>query len=560
MNRKDRRRAAADQRKAGSATAGRISRPMSAATDLLAAAHKLHGERQFLEAIELCQRVLAHNERDAEALLILGSASINLKQHTAARSYIDRAITCRPEDPRGWLLLTSYFLANGDAQAASDACEKALQIAPALPDAHAAMGNILASERRFELAERSFRRALELRSGTADTEANLGSALFYQGKLEEAVAAQRRALAHNPTHVYALKNLAASLRALGKFQEALAAYRHAIAIEPLFAEAHRDEGLLLLLLGQFKEGWSKYEWRLGASTIGTQPIPGPRWHGESHAGRTILLQAEQGIGDTIQFLRYVPMVAESCGSVVLRLPASLVGLCGDAIAAAARVVTMDEPMPQYDSHTSLMSLPNTFATGIDNIPGPVRYLCPPERCAEHWQREFGAIDGIRVGLAWAGNPMHENDHNRSISFSYLLPLLAIEAVQFYCLQVGPRSTDAALANGRATDLSASLTDFSATAGAIDALDLVITVDTAVAHLAGAMGKTVWLLLPHIPDWRWLLGRDDSPWYPTMRLFRQESRGDWPGVIARVTGELGRLASHNGEHDAIKQNRIVLSSH
>jgi tetratricopeptide (TPR) repeat protein len=537
MNRKDRRRAAATQRKLGGATAVAGPGQAGAAADLLAAAYKLHDQRQFSQAAELCQRILARDGRNADALLILGSASINLKEHAAARTYIDQAIACRPQDPRAWLLLTTYFLAAGDAQAALGACRKALEIAPAAPEAHAAMGNIMAAQRRYDLAELSFRRSLELRPDLADTEVNRGSALFYQGKPEEAVAVLRRALAHQPNHLYALKNLAASLRALGKFQDALAVYRQAVAVEPLFPDAHRDEALLLLLRGQFKEGWLKYEWRLAASA----PMVGPRWQGESITGRTILLQAEQGIGDTIQFLRYAPMVAERGGNVILRIPAPLVGLCGSAISAASHVVGLHKPTPQYHCHVSLMSLPNIFATGIDDIPAPIRYLCPSPHCAEHWQREIGAFPGLRVGLVWAGNPTHENDHNRSIPFSYLLPLLAVELVQFFSLQVGDRSADLGIANARARDLSASLTDFSATAGAIDALDLVITADTAVAHLAGAMGKPVWLLLPHIPDWRWLLGRDDSPWYPTMRLFRQETRGDWPGVIARVARELDLLA-------------------
>jgi Tfp pilus assembly protein PilF len=540
MNRKDRRRAAANQRKPGGASVGANHGRTVAAADQLAAAYKLHDQRQFSQAAELCQRILKRDGRNGEALLILGSASINLKEHAAARSYIDQAIAYRPQDPRAWLLLTTYFLATGDARAALAPCQKALEIAPAVPEAHAAMGNIMASQRRYDLAELSFRRAIELRPGVADTEVNLGSALFYQGKPEEAVAVLRRALAHQPHHVYALKNLAASLRALGKFHEALATYRQAIAIEPLFTDAHRDEALLLLLLGQFKEGWLKYEWRLAAAA----PMAGPRWGGEPISGRTILLQAEQGTGDTIQFLRYAPMVAERGCNVILRIPASLIGLCGSAISAASHVVGMHEPTPQYHYHVSLMSLPNIFATGIDAIPAPVRYLCPPPQYAEDWQREIGAFRGIRVGLVWAGNPVHENDHNRSIPFSYLLPLLAVERAQFYSLQVGDRSSDLRLANARAIDLSPSLTDFSATAGAIDVLDLVITVDTAVAHLAGAMGKPVWLLLPHVPDWRWLLGRDDSPWYPTMRLFRQESRGDWAGVIARVTRELDLLARSN----------------
>jgi hypothetical protein len=317
---------------------------------------------------------------------------------------------------------------------------------------------------------------------------------------------------------------------------------------PLFAEAHRDEASLLLLLGQFKEGWPKYEWRLALPTLGAE-LPGQRWRGDAVAERTILLQAERGIGDAIQFLRYVPMVTDRGGTVVLSLPPTLAGLGGSAIEAAAHVVPFGKPIPRYHCRAALISLPHALgATGIDDIPKPGRYLCPPQDCAERWQRELDSFRGLRVGLVWAGDAAHENDRNRSIPFSYLLPLFAIASVQFFSLQVGERSGDLGAANGRAVDLSPALADFSATAGAIDALDLVVTVDTAVAHLAGALGKNVWLLLPHIPDWRWLLERDDSPWYPTMRLFRQQSRGDWAGAIARVARELELLArSHDEGH-------------
>jgi tetratricopeptide (TPR) repeat protein len=343
-------------------------------------------------------------------------------------------------------------------------------------------------------------------------------------------------------HFHALRNLAASLRALGNYEEALAAYRQAIAIAPHFAEAHRDEGLLLLLLGRFGEGWTKYEWRWRASTVGAHPIKGPRWNGELLAGRTILLQAEQGVGDTLQFLRYGPLVAQRCGNVILQLPPSMARLCGDAISAAARVVSFDEALPAFDYHAPLLSLPRIFATTLDTVPARIPYLRAPPRCAEGWQREFADIGGMRVGIAWAGNPDHENDHNRSIPFGHLLPLFAGCQARFYSLQVGERSADLrAAADLGVADLSERLTDFGETAGAIEALDLVITVDTAVAHLAGALGKPVWLLLPSVPDWRWLLVREDSPWYPDMRLFRQVRRGDWAEVVARVAHELELIA-------------------
>jgi tetratricopeptide (TPR) repeat protein len=534
MNRKGRRLAASRERhfegtRTGSARAGTPD-----ITGLLSEAKRLHDSARFSEAAILCERVLTGDPSNAEALLIRGSAASHLGDAGAARRYLAQAVARRPENPRAWIVLSSHLFQAGETQAALEACEEALRVSPNFPAAHAALGSILASKREFERAEAAYRRALALQPDFVDAEINLGSALFYQGRLDEAVAANRRALALNPRHIHAYRNLAASLRALGSFEEALAVYRQAVRIAPDFAEAHRDEGLLLLLLGRFEEGWRKYEWRWRALTIGANPIRGPRWSGEPLGGRTIVLQAEQGIGDTLQFIRYAPLVAQSGGAVILNLPASLVRLSGSAIAAAGRTVMLSDPLPAFDRYAPLLSLPRMLGTTLDRIPAHTPYLAAPPDCVARWQREFSGGGGMRIGVAWAGNPAHENDHNRSIAFSRLFPLFGNRRVCWYSLQVGERAADVrTAAEFGIVDLSTRLTDFAETAGAINALDLVITVDTAVAHLAGALGRPVWLLLPHVPDWRWLLARDDSPWYPSMRLFRQARRNAWPEVIANV---------------------------
>jgi len=541
MNRKDRRRAAHHENSGKALTSHGIGARSSGAAALLSAAERLHNSGRFSEAAELCKTVLAEDRQDAMALLILGSSASELGDAKAAGAFLQQSVALRPGDARAWVVLGTHLLRAGDGEAALAACQTALRVAPRFAPAHVALGSIHASARNYALAEAAFRGALALAPTLVEAEINLGSALFCLGRYEDAAAAQRRALALQPNHIHALKNLAASLRALGNYGEALAVYRQAVAAAPHFAEAHRDEALLLLLLGQFEEGWTKYEWRLRASTRGAAPIEGPRWSGEHRAGGTILLQAEQGIGDTIQFLRYAPLVAQRCDRVILNLPASLTRLGGEALSAAAQRTTLAEPLPPFDCHCTLLSLPRIFATSLDNMPACTSYLCAPPGSGEGWRREFAGDGRIRVGIAWAGNPDHENDHNRSIPFAHLLPLLGDRQVQFYSLQVGERAADLrAVADGDVTDLSGRLGDFADTAGAIEALDLVISVDTAVAHLAGALGKPVWLLLPYVPDWRWLLDRDDSPWYPTMRLFRQARRGDWDEVVARVARELGLI--------------------
>lgn len=540
LNRKDRRRAA-HHGSPGKTTANhRLGARPSAAAALLSAAEHLHNTGRFSEAAELCQKILAEDRQDATALLILGSAASELGNGSLARACLQQSVALRPGDARAWVVLATHLLRAGDSELAFQACQTALRVAPGFAAAHVALGSIHASARRYVPAEAAFRRALALAPTLVDAEVNLGSALFYQGRLEEAVAAQRRALALQPRHIHALKNLAASLRALGDYGEALTVYRQAVAVAPQFADAHRDEALLLLLLGQFEQGWAKYEWRLRASTRGAAPIEGPRWNGERRG--TILLQAEQGLGDTLQFLRYAPLVAQRCDRVILNLPPSLARLSGDALSVAAERTTFAEPLPEFDCHCTLLSLPGIFATSLDNMPACTSYLRAPPGASDSWRRAFASGTRMRVGVVWAGNPDHENDHNRSIPFAHLLPLFDECEIEFYSLQVGERAADLqAITDGKVTDLSGRLGDFGDTAGAIEALNLVISVDTAVAHLAGALGKPVWLLLPFVPDWRWLLDRDDSPWYPTMRLFRQARRGAWDEVVARVARELRLIA-------------------
>lgn len=537
MNRKERRRAAHHQRSVGGAKASGPSAKPSGPSDLLALAERQHNAGRFLKAAELCKIVLASEPHNAEGHLILGSAALNLGETAAARVHLEQAIARRPDDVRAWIVLSSVFTRAGDLPSALVACQRAIDLAPGTAVAHVELGNVLATLQKFDLASEAYRRALSLQPNYADAAVNLGSALFRQGHFEEAAAAQRRALALHPGHVPALRNLAAALRQLGDFEQAVATYQRATTLAPQFAEAHRDEALLLLLLGRFDEGWAKYEWRWKAATVGAQPLNGARWGGETIDGRTVLVQSEQGIGDTLQFLRYAPLVAARGGRVVLQLPPSLARLTGDALAAAAQITTSNEPLPRFDFYVPLMSLAGIFRTTAETVPLRIPYLQAPSDAAANWRRELAQHAAPRVGLVWAGNPDHENDLNRSIPFARLRPLLAKRHARFFSLQVGPSAADSRADADSIVDLSTRLTDFGETAAVIEALDLVITADTAVAHLAGALGKPVWVLLPCVPDWRWLLERNDSPWYPTMRLFRQAQRGGWDEVIARVRQEL-----------------------
>jgi tetratricopeptide (TPR) repeat protein len=359
---------------------------------------------------------------------------------------------------------------------------------------------------------------------------NLGNAYADLDRLAEAEVHIRRAIELAPRLAEAHASLGFVLTSRGRIDEAIAACATAIGLHPDFAQAHWNQAVAALLAGDFELGFKKYEWRKQHDRFRGDfiDLPGPQWDGSDPAGRTILVHAEQGFGDTIQFARYLPMIAARGGRPVLACEPALIPLLRDMDGVS--VVVKGAPLPRYDRWIDQMSLPRVFATRVDSIPCADGYLrANPARIAR-WRDALPP--GPRVGIAWAGNPAHSNDRRRSLPDTELLRILGVSGIGFVNLQVGPRA-----AMGPLADLSASLTDFAETAGLIEAVDLVVTVDTAVAHVAGAIGTPAWVLLPFAPDWRWLLGRADSPWYSSLRLFRQPSPGDWGAVAAEVAGAL-----------------------
>ncbi len=342
-----------------------------------------------------------------------------------------------------------------------------------------------------------------------------------------------------------MNNRSLALVDLGRYDELLAGFRRTIELAPGFAEARWNHALTLLLLGDLARGWAEYEWRWRWEGFSepVRPFRLPLWDGGNLAGKTILLHAEQGIGDTLQFIRYVPWVAECGGRVIVEVQPSVVRLAR-RIAGISEVIARGEPLPDFDAHLPIMSLPRVFGATMATIPNRVPYLSADATATEIWRARL-AQDGVglRIGLAWAGSASHTHDRWRSIPLSALARLGEAAGILLYSLQVGPAAEQA---NPRSTpmkliDHTAHLSDFSETAALIANLDLVISVDTAVAHLAGAMGKRTWILLPPTPDWRWLLDRADSPWYPTVRLFRRPRGQTWDTVIQEVVGELQIIA-------------------
>lgn len=490
-------------------------------------------------AEELIRRAIAVNPNDSEAYYNLGTNLAGQYRFAQAVDAFRQAIALQPgfTEAVGNLVNAYNHLGDelersGQLDQAIAAYREALALRPDYAEAYNNLGNALRRKGQLDDAMSAFRRALSLRPDFPEAHNNLGNALTDLGELDAAVEAYHRAIELRPDYVAAYTNLGVTLREKGALEQSIAAFRKALSFRPDYADAHFGLAWTLLLNGDFEPGWREYEWRWRRDAQhGAREFAQPRWDGTPLNGRTILLHHEQGFGDTIQFVRYASWVAARGGRVMLECPPELIRLLRGA-PGVERVVALGTPLPAFDVHCPLLSLPLAFGTTLDSIPASVPYVSAPAELIAKWsQRIAPAGRRLNVGLAWAGRPTYGNDRNRSLPASAFARLGSVEGCAFHSLAKTPA---VAIPGLQISDHSADLDDFADTAALIANLDLVISVDTAVAHLAGALGKPVWLLLPIAPDWRWMLHRDDSPWYPTMRLFRQARWGDWDGVIERVT--------------------------
>lgn len=540
---------------------------------LLAQAH-------FTAAVDSFDRALALMPDYAEALNNRGSALQSLGRHEDAIASFDRAIELQPGDDKAHNnrgISLQKLERHVDAVASFD---RALDLANGNGVARNNRGNSLLPLARYEEAIADFDRAIELVPGYVDAFINRGIALPYLGRLEEALASFDRALAHapdssrahnsrgmallnlgrceeaiagfnraielSPDYFEAFNNLGLALPYLGRHEEALASYRQALAIKPDDVTAHLNESLYQLRVGDFERGWRNFEWRWQTEQHrgGRREFAPPLWLGaESLHGKTVLLHAEQGFGDTIQMCRYAQLVAARGATVLLEVQAelkpALLGLEG-----VSQLLAKGEPLPAFDYHCPLLSLPLAFDTRLDSIPAATRYLRSDPGRVARWQARLGAKRRPRVGLAWSGNPGFGNDLHRSIPLSVFAELVT-DSAQFVSLHKEVRAADLPILEARRdiVHFGGDLRDFADTAALVELMDVVVTVDTAVAHLAGALGKPVCLLLPQDSDWRWLLKRNDSPWYPSVKLFRQVRVGDWREAIDRVGAELAAAAQY-----------------
>ncbi|MBV9724475.1 MAG: tetratricopeptide repeat protein, partial [Gammaproteobacteria bacterium] len=434
---------------------------------------------------------------------------------------------------------------------------------PAHADACCALGAALHDLGRLAEAEASCREALRLRPNYFEAHGNLGNALSALGRPVEAEASHREALRLRPNNPEAYGNLGNALYALGRPAEAEASHREALRLRPNFPAAHNNLGYALLLAGRFEEGWKEYEWRWKVKPFSSsaRDFSAPLWSGEAIGDRTILLHAEQGLGDTLQFCRYAPLMV--CGPrVILEVQAPLVRLLS-RLPGVTQIVARGDRLPPFDLQCPLMSLPRAFNTSLETVPAAIPYLSADPALAGDWQERLAGLDGLRIGLVWAGGQRLNFptaaavDRRRSIALKALAPLGELSGVSFVSLQKdAPAAQAADPPHGLILhDFTADLHDFEDTAALIVNLDLVISVDTSVAHLAGALGKPVWLLNRFDTCWRWLLNRDDSPWYPTLRQFRQPRPGDWHSAICAARDALQCLMASDCDQVPVRQAGI-----
>jgi len=548
-------------------------------TDPLQPAIEHHRAGRLAEAEAGYRAGVARNPNDPRALHMLGAVLVQRRQPAAAIGFLQRAAQLAPQVAEIHFVLGEALRLTGAFAAAEAAYRNTLSVRALFPPAHNALGLALVQQGKIDSAIVAWQRAIQLKPDFAEPHANLGAALAQQKKLSEAAKVLRKAVqlnpkfppAHNnlanvlseleevdaaiphweaaialaPNYHDALNNLGRALQLRGEHARSLEILERAVAANPNDPDSRFLRGLGLLAAGDFQRGFADYHFRLACKDIQTalhaRTFAQPAWNGEEVAGKTFLIHTEQGMGDTIQFIRYAPLLAERGARVIVECPPDLAALLR-SVKGVAEVIARPNALPAFDVHATVLDLPRLFGTTLATVPANLPYVAADPVRVEKWREEL-ASDATavrrRVGLVWSGNPKHANDRNRSIPLRELEPLAALANVTFFNLQKGPAAgqmSDSTL-QLKLIDHTARLHDFADTAALIANLDLVMTVDTSVAHLAGALGKPVWVLLPKVADWRWMLDRGDSPWYPTMRLWRQRVAGEWASVVRQIEAEL-----------------------
>lgn len=515
--------------------------PPPSSNDILRQAADLHRQGRLDEARRLYAQVLAREPDHVEALHLAGAAAAQQGKPAEGIRLLTRAARLDPRNAVVQLNLALTLSAAGQADAALRAIEAALAPGPVEPIALRVRGDLLQAAGRLESALQSYARAAELTPQEAGVRILCGNVLAMLDRMEEALAAYDAALARDPGNALAHKQRGVVLNVLQRHMEALESLDRALERAPDWPDARYTRAIVLLTLGDYERGFREHEWRwrsgVTTSSVERRSFAQPEWDGaESLAGRRILLYSEQGLGDTLQFCRYARWVADRGATVILQVQRPLLGLLRE-VDGVSEVVSDDAPTPAFDRHRALMSLPLVFGTRLGTVPATVPYLRPDPGRVAAWQQRLGARQAPRVGLMWNGNPNNAGDRYRSFPLAKWLPYLP-GGFEYYSLQRFVRADDRpALESGIVRDLSAEQTVFDDAAALCVCMDLVISVCTSIAHLSGALGRPTWVLLSRSADWRWLAGRGDSPWYPTVRLYRQSVRGEWSSLFERVATDL-----------------------
>jgi tetratricopeptide (TPR) repeat protein len=489
----------------------------------------------------------ALHQKHVELLISQGFVSHQQGKLSEAKVIYEKALAIQPNHFDALQLLATLFGQTKEFTKALDLLTKALQINPNHAPCYSNLGIILQEFNRLDEALASYDKAIAIKPDYAEAHYNRANALKELNRLDEALASYDKPIALKPDYAEAHFNRGTVLQQLKRLDEALASYGKAISIKSDYASAHWNLSLCHLLSGNFKNGWEGYEWRWKAedisNTAGVRNFSEPLWLGkESLKDKTILLYAEQGLGDAIQFCRYAQLVAELGAKVILEVQRPLLNLLKN-LKGPSQIIANGDPLTDFHYQCPLLSLPLAFKTELQTIPAVPRSIWTNKEKVAEWQAKLGEKAKPRVGIVWSGSIKHKNDHNRSLTLSKLLPHLSPN-VEYICLQKELRNIDKELLAEQCQIkyFGDALEDFTETSALCELMDLVISVDTSVVHLAGTLGKPIWVLLPYSPDWRWLLDRNDSPWYPSAKLYRQEKIYDWDGVLEKVRSDLEKLVT------------------
>ncbi len=512
----------------------------------------LKAQGQLAKATAYYRQAIQLKPTSHEAYYNLGNVLAEQQRHAEAVESYKNATKLKPDFAQAYYNLANSLCELQLLDQAVEVYKRVIQLKPDYAKAYNNLGTTLKELGQRTEAIENYRQTIRLTPDFAEAHNNLGIALKDEGRLEEAIESYTQAIKIKPDYATAYSNLGTALHSEGQYDEAIENYEKAIQLAPEHAGARWNRSLLLLLAGRYTEGWKEYEWRKkinSAKDVYPHTYEKPQWNGAPFVGKRLLVHYEQGIGDNLQFVRYLPMVKARGGTVIFETPKSMYGLLKNskAIDELIEKTPGSKPNVDFDLYVSLMDLPRIFETTLETIPSEVPYLHAEPEKVKYWKNKFTET-GFKVGLVWGGRPIRANEiltlQYRSCALEYLEPLAEIDTVKLYGLQKGPPAEQIKQLSKKIiiSNFGEKFEDFADTAAAIENLDLVISIDTSVAHLAGAMGKPTWALLKFDADWRWLLEREDCPWYPTMRLFRQKKNEHWNLVIKRVAEELRILTS------------------